>query len=133
MLGESPIQAQKELFRPSLKEFIDSRHELVVLADQIDWKYFEVEFSALYSTVGQPSMPLRLMVGCLLLKNLYNYGDESLAKAWVMNPYMQYFCGYACFEHRFPFDPSDFVHFGAAQFLLFGVHAVKVVAIAAFT
>jgi IS5 family transposase len=24
---------------------------------------------------------------------------------------MQYFCGMKCFEHRFPFDPSDFVHF----------------------
>ena len=28
-----------------------------------------------------------------------------------MNPYMQYFCGMAHFEHRFPCDPSDFVHF----------------------
>jgi IS5 family transposase len=40
-----------------------------------------------------------------------NLGDETLAKQWVMNPYMQYFCGMKCFEHRFPFDPSDFVHF----------------------
>ena len=24
---------------------------------------------------------------------------------------MQYFCGQACFQHRFPFDPTDFVHF----------------------
>jgi hypothetical protein len=24
---------------------------------------------------------------------------------------MQYFCGYSHFEHKFPFDPSDFVHF----------------------
>ncbi len=28
-----------------------------------------------------------------------------------MNPYMQYFCGEAHFQHRFPFDPSNFVHF----------------------
>ena len=51
------------------------------------------------------------MVGYFILKHLYNYGDETLAKAWVMNPYMQYFCGEACFQHRFPFDPADFVHF----------------------
>ena len=51
------------------------------------------------------------MVGCLLLKRLYNLGDETLAQAWVMNPYMQYFCGYGKFEHSFPCDPSDFVHF----------------------
>ena len=30
---------------------------------------------------------------------------------WIENPYMQYFCGMRCFEHRFPFDPSNFVHF----------------------
>lgn len=38
-------------------------------------------------------------------------GDETLAQAWAMNPYMQYFCGMAHFEHKFPCDPSDFVHF----------------------
>jgi len=51
------------------------------------------------------------MVGCLLLKHMENLGDETLAKQWVRDPYMQYFCGMKCFEHRFPFDPSDFVHF----------------------
>jgi IS5 family transposase len=51
------------------------------------------------------------MVGCLLLKQIKNLGDETLAKEWIENPYMQYFCGMRCFEHRFPFDPSDFVHF----------------------
>jgi IS5 family transposase len=51
------------------------------------------------------------MVGCLLLKQMENLGDETLAKQWVRDPYMQYFCGMKCFEHRFPFDPSDFVHF----------------------
>ena len=28
-----------------------------------------------------------------------------------MNPYMQYFCGRVFFEHKFPCDPSNFVHF----------------------
>jgi IS5 family transposase len=86
-------------------------HELVLLAQAIDWRYFELEFSPLYSRVGQPSVPLRLMVGCLLLKQLYNLGDEKLPEFWVRDPYMQYFCGEAHFQHRFPFDPSDFVHF----------------------
>ena len=75
------------------------------------YKYFEKEFSQFYSKVGRPSMPIRFMVGCLLLKRIYNLGDETLAASWVMNPYMQYFCGIASFEHRFPCDPSDFVHF----------------------
>ena len=42
---------------------------------------------------------------------MYNLGDETLPAEWVMNPYMQYFCGETFFQHKFPFDPSDFVYF----------------------
>lgn len=111
MLGKSKTQDQKDLFKPLLKEFIDPEHELVLLGNKIDWKHFENGFSELYSHTGQPSMPIRFMVGCLMLKRLYNLGDETLAKAWIMNPYMQYFTGEAHFQHQFPCDPSDFVHF----------------------
>ena len=52
-------------------------------------------------------MPIRLTEGCLMLNHLYNYGDGTPAKAWEMNPYMQYFRG----QHRFPCAPSDCVHF----------------------
>ena len=96
---------------PLLIDFIDLNHELVLLSNEIDWKYFEQEFDEFYSSVGRPSMPVRLMVGCLMLKRIYNLGDETLAQSWVRDPYMQYFCGYSHFEHQFPFDPSDFVHF----------------------
>ncbi len=111
MLGKLPDRNQRELFRPMLSDLLDKQHELVLLTDTIDWQYFENEFSPLYGQVGQKSVPIRLMVGCLLLKHLKNLGDETLAKAWVENPYMQYFCGMRCFEHQFPFDPSDFCHF----------------------
>lgn len=110
MLGKSP-QSQTNLFLPHLSSFIDMNHELVLLAHQIDWKYFEDTFKLYYSNVGQPSVPIRMMVGCLMLKQLYNLGDETLTEAWIQNPYMQYFCGYVYFTHKFPFDPSDFVHF----------------------
>jgi IS5 family transposase len=111
MIGKPPSQQQRNLFNPLLSDFIDMSHELVLLADKIDWKYFENEFSELYSHTGKPAMPVRLMVGSLMLKRIYNLGDETLAEAWKMNPYMQYFCGMAHFEHNFPCDPSDFVHF----------------------
>ena len=110
MLGKNP-KKQTELFRPMLVDFIDDKHELVLLSEKIDWDYFEKEFSPLYSKTGNPSHPIRFMVGCLLLKHLYNLGDETLASAWIMNPYMQHFCGRVFFEHQFPCDPSNFVHF----------------------
>ncbi len=111
MTGTSPNTSQRDFFCPLLTDFLDTDQELVVLADRIDWNYFEHAFAELYSSTGQPAIPIRFMVGCLLLKRIYNYGDESLAKAWVMNPYMQYFCGEAYFQHTFPCDPSGFVHF----------------------
>lgn len=111
LLGKTDHKKQRNLFRPMLDDFIDQGHELVLLADKIDWSYFENQFCELYSPKGRPSMPIRLMVGCLMLKRIYNLGDETLAEAWKMNPYMQYLCGMTHFEHSFPCDPSDFVHF----------------------
>ena len=111
MIGKSPNQKQHNLFTPLLSDFIDMRHELVLLSEKVDWKHIESSLSGYYSHTGQPSMPIRFMVGCLMLKRIYNLGDETLAEAWKMNPYMQYFCGEAHFQHQFPCDPSDFVHF----------------------
>jgi len=51
------------------------------------------------------------MVGCLLLKQMYNLGDDTLPIYWIRDNYFQYFCGMSFFEHKFPFDSSDFVHF----------------------
>ncbi|MBC35148.1 MAG: IS5/IS1182 family transposase [Bacteroidetes bacterium] len=111
MKGKSREDIQGDFFRPLLTEFIDMSHELVLLSEKIDWKYFDTELEQYYSSIGRPSMPVRLMVGCLMLKRIYNLGDETLAEAWKMNPYMQFFCGMSHFEHYFPCDPSDFVHF----------------------
>ena len=33
------------MFRPILDDFIDLDHELVLLANKIDWTYFEKEFA----------------------------------------------------------------------------------------
>lgn len=111
MIGKKTNQSQHDFFKPLLLDFINLSHELILLSNKIDWDYFEKDFSQYYSNKGQPAMPIRLMVGGLMLKRIYNLSDESLCEAWAMNPYMQYFCGMAHFEHKFPTDPSDFVHF----------------------
>ena len=111
MLGKLPDKDQRELFRTRLEDLINPNHELVLLATAIDWQYFEKEFKSYYSAKGAPSVPIRTMVGCLLLKHLYNLGDERIPEYWVRDVYFQYFCGSVFFEHQFPFNPSDFVHF----------------------
>ncbi len=111
MIGKLPDRAQKDLFQPLLSEFINLRHELVLLAAKIKWKELEGEFSSLYSSTGTPAKPIRLMCGLLILKQIHNLGDETIMQAWVRDPYMQYFCGEAHFQHKGPCDPSDLVHF----------------------
>ena len=103
MLGNLPEKGQRDLFRPMLKDFIDMRHELVLLADKIDWSCFEKEFEPLYSQLAAPSVPIRLMVGCLMLKHLYNLGDERIPEFWVRDVYFQYFCGGEFFRTRVSF------------------------------
>ena len=126
MRGSSPIQNQREIFDPLLTDFLNPGHELFRLAEQIPWKQIEEKFAPYYSKVGQPAEPIRLMVGLLLLKRLYNLGDETVVAEWVSNPYYQYFCGEARFQWRPPCDPSDLVHFrhrigGQGCEFLFGI------------
>jgi len=102
---------QRDLFRTRLEDMINPKHELALLANAIDWQYFENEFKKYYSNKGAPSVPIRTMVGCMMLKYLYNLGDEKIPEHWESNVYFQYFTGGVFFEHKFPFDPSDFVHF----------------------
>jgi IS5 family transposase len=51
------------------------------------------------------------MVSLLILKRLYNLGDETVVEQWVQNPYMQYFSGETEFQWELPCEPSDLVHF----------------------
>lgn len=111
MKGKSPNQNQKNLFRPILKEIINPNDPLVILCHKIDWATIEKEFAQLYSNTGTPAKPIRLMVGLLILKQMFNHGDETLMPVWVQNPYYQYFCGESEFQWDFPCDPSDLVHF----------------------
>ena len=111
MIGKSPNQDQGNMFLPILKEIVNPKHELVILSNKIDWSTFENEFSELYSHTGQPGVPVRMMVGLLLLKRIYNLGDETVMEQWLQNPYFQYFCGESEFQWKYPCDPSDLVHF----------------------
>ncbi len=111
MIGKSPNRDQKHLFLPNLSEFINLNHELCLLTKKIDWTEFETQFAPFYSPIGSPAKPIRLMVGLLILKQLYNLGDETVMAEWISNPYFQYFCGETVFQWKYPCDPSDLVHF----------------------
>ncbi len=68
----------------------------------------EQTFGAVYTDKpGQPPLPTRLMAGPAILKHTYDLSDEALCDRWVENPYFQYFCGEAFFQHALVFDRSS--------------------------
>lgn len=102
---------QKNLFYGSLFDMLDLNDPLIVLADAIDWSFFEKEFTSYYSEEGRPAKPIRLMVGLLLLKQLKNLSDEEMVLQWKQNPYFQYFCGESEFQITQPCHSTELVKF----------------------
>ena len=111
MRSKPPKSAvENDLFRQELVNIINMRHELVRLAELIDWSVFDREFGAQFvSTTGRPALPTRLVAGLLYLKHAYALSDEDIVERWVENPYFQYFCGERYFRHELPCDPSSLV------------------------
>ena len=111
MKGKNIKNLQLNVFRVPLVSIINMEHELVLLAGRIDWELVDRDFSVYYPEMGRPAVPVRKMVGSMLLKQMYNLGDETFVARWIENPYWQYFCGEIYFQYDEPYDPSDFVHF----------------------
>jgi len=111
MVGKTPKTPQLNIFKTPLKNFINMQHELCILAHEIDWESIENDLSKYYSNIGRPSVPIRKMVGLMLLKRIYNLSDERVVDRWSENPYWQYFCGEVNFQTKKPIDPTDFVYF----------------------
>ncbi|MEM9879739.1 MAG: IS5 family transposase [Pseudomonadota bacterium] len=97
----------EDLFRHRLENILNPRHELVLLAGKINWQRFDEAFAPLFSDIGQPALPTRLMVGLNILKYMHNLSDPEVCARWVENPYYQHFCGEIYFQHEAPFDRSS--------------------------
>lgn len=112
MKSKKAASIQLGFLAPTLKEQLNPKQELVLLTHAIDWNYFDVAFTSLYSKNGRPAHPIRLMVSLLLLKSIYHLSDEDLVeKQWEMNPYFQYFGGLSMVQWGQPCASSDLVHF----------------------
>ena len=106
----SAKDAQGELFRSRLEQILNRKHPVFLLANQIDWQFFDTEFGKLFvENVGRPGLPTRLIIGLHYLKHAFNESDESVVGHFLENPYWQYFCGYEYFQHELPLDPSSLV------------------------
>jgi IS5 family transposase len=121
---------QLEMFKIPIKHFIKEDHELVKLSKKIGWEQIESNLSIYYcEDNGRPSIPIRLIVGVILLQRMFDESDESILERWVENPYWQYFCGNIYFQHEPPFDRTELIKFrkrigeqGSEQILKMTIH-----------
>ena len=90
--------------------FINMKHELVVLADRIDWAWLDAQLAESFSDQGRPAEPVRFMIGMFLLKHTYALSDEQVWDGWVHDPYFQYFTGEEFFQHVLPHERSGMSH-----------------------
>ena len=68
----------------------------------------ESEFAEFYGADnGCQSVPIRKMVGMMLLKSIYNLSDEGGVTRWVENLNMQFFTGEKVFHKLPPMNPID--------------------------
>ena len=109
-----PKQQQKarhdDLFRARLDQIINMKHELVVLADRIDWAWLDEQLAESFSDQGRPAEPVRFMLGMFMLKHTYGLSDEQVWDRWVHDPYFQHFTGEEFFQHELPHERSGMSH-----------------------
>jgi IS5 family transposase len=86
------------------------KHELVVLADRIDWAWLDEQLAESFSDQGRPAEPVRFMLGMFMLKHTYGLSDEQVWDRWVHDPYFQHFTGEEFFQHELPHERSGMSH-----------------------
>ena len=111
MQSKPDLTPQSQFLMPDLPAMLDARQPLYRLAQRIEWQQFETAFGVHYSEEGRPALPIRRMVGLLLLKQLFNLSDERVVEQWPLNPYFQFFCGEREFQWGAPCAASELVHF----------------------
>lgn len=109
-MGPKPAKttAEQDLFRTGLVNLIDQRHELVRLAELIDWQAFDEDWSPHFGfTTGRPAFPARPISSLLYLKHLYALSDEDAVARWIENPSWRFLSGEGYFKHKLPCDASN--------------------------
>ena len=111
MLSTKKTSPQMGLFT-GLIDQLDQKHPLYLLANRVDWSFFEDAFKKHYSEkMGAPAKPIRLMVALLILKSVRNLSDENLIEQWAENIYFQYVGGEQHFQPSIPCVATELVAF----------------------
>lgn len=91
---------------------LNRENRWVQLAEIIPWDIIDEEYKKNFpSNEGQIAKPARLAFGALYIQTEEDYTDEQTRRNIQENPYLQYFCGFACYTMESPFDASMMTHF----------------------
>ena len=85
---EAATTGAGDLFRARLDQIINMKHELVQLAERIDWGWRDREIAPLYAETGRPGIET-----ASLLKHIFTLSDEQVCERWVYDPHFQHFTG----------------------------------------
>ena len=107
MIPKKIDNSQGMLFEQRLSKLLNPSHEIYMLTQMINWDYYQKEFGQFYSeNNSRDPKPIRLMVGLIMLQNMFKLSDRNVVRAWLENPYWQFFCGYDFLQWKFPINPS---------------------------
>lgn len=84
---------QYDIFTQIFQEPLKKDHELLLLAERIDWDEITQRLMPFYSRRGRQAKRIRLMVGLHILKHRFNVSDEVVVKGLHENVYWMAFCG----------------------------------------
>jgi IS5 family transposase len=107
MVGELSSDGQQQVWGNDLELMCNPNHELVTLAKRLKWSDLELQFLPLYAVNGRPSIPIRVMVGLLILAEMRHFSDEEAVKEFCQNVYWQFFCGYKTMSWEVPCHPTE--------------------------
>ncbi len=108
MKPRQTFTGQGKLFEQRLSSFLNPNHKLFQLAHVLPWKQLEQGFDSQFQDgPGQPPLPIRLVIGLLMLSHMCGLSDIQVVTQWVDQSYWQYFCGYEYFQWNLPCDPSS--------------------------
>jgi IS5 family transposase len=86
-------QEQYDIYFRLFQEPLQKNHELILLADRIDWDDITDRLVPYYSRKGRRAKKIRLMAGLHILKHRFALSDEDVVKGLHENVYWMVFCG----------------------------------------
>ena len=87
MIGKTDKSPQLHMYQVPIIQFINKEHELYQLSERINWDEIEQDLTEYYCVDnGRPSIPIRKIVGVVLLKRMFNESDESVVTGGKRTP-----------------------------------------------